>query len=139
MKTGMGLMLGESAFSLWKKGSLKMSVDLRTMRFFANINQAMLSQETGIHQSKLSLAENGLTKLNEGEKMKIVSVLGGKVDWKQTENQNKDYNMVPQKEYPDPEEAYNRWLRKEKGLKIVYGDPDTNEPPKLVPADEDKV
>jgi transcriptional regulator with XRE-family HTH domain len=71
-------------FYLEQKG-LKMSgVTLKVIRFFNNMSQSKLCRKTGIHQSKLSLAENGLIKLSEGEKMKIASVLGGQIDWKAT-------------------------------------------------------
>ena len=66
-----------------------MSVDLKTARFIKNVSQAQLCHKTGIHQSRLSLAENGLTTLNQEEKMKIISVLNcGYINWKATENQD---------------------------------------------------
>jgi len=79
-----------------------MSVDLRTARFLNNVSQAQLCHKTGIHQSKLSLVENGLTTFSEGEKLKIVSVLGGHIDWKSTENQdNKCDFKMPQVDFSD--------------------------------------
>ena len=61
-------------------------VTLKAIRFFNNMTQAQLCRMTGIHQSKLSLAENGLITLSEGEKMKIDSFLSCYIDWKATES-----------------------------------------------------
>ena len=111
-----------------------MSVNLKTTRFLNNMSQAKLCRITGIHQSKLSLAENGLTTLSGEEKMKIVSVLGGHIDWNATENSDDgDYDMKPRSPYPSQREAINHELAK-KGLKIIYSDdPDNLIAPKVVP------
>lgn len=114
---------------------------LKAKRFFRNITQAQLSNLSGVHQSRISAAENGLTTLSEGEKMKIVSVLSGYVDWHATENQNDGYGsdgyqMDAKRKYDgDPEEAYNKWLKKEHGLKIVRDDEMAM--PRIVPADQE--
>ncbi len=78
-----------------------MAVDLRTARFLNNITQARLGHMTGIPQSRLSLAENGLTALKSEEKMKIATALGGRIDWAATENSKCDFAM-PQEDYTSP-------------------------------------
>ena len=53
---------------------------LREIRFFKEITQPLLSLKTGIHQSRLSLIENGLVVPSEEEKKRLAKALRHKVD-----------------------------------------------------------
>lgn len=108
---------------------------LRAKRFFRNVTQAELSNQSGVHQSRISTAENGNVELTANEKQKIQSVIGGSIDWTITRpnKSNKDDFAMP-KEYPDPETAYNKWLKKTHGMKIVRDG--EMAVPRIVPADK---
>lgn len=108
-----------------------MAHDLKIARILAGLTQWDLSLKTGIPQSSLSHAERGKLLLNQAEKQKIQIVLGGgKINWQKTES--KDDFAMP-REYPDPEAAYNKWLKKTHGMKIVRDG--EMAVPRIVPAD----
>jgi len=57
---------------------------LKEIRFFKKINQHQLALLSQVHQSRISLIENGLVEPTEDEKKKIAKALGVEVEmlWK---------------------------------------------------------
>ncbi len=53
---------------------------LREVRVVRKISQFQLRLLTGIHQSKISMIENGLVQAREDEAQKLARALGVKVD-----------------------------------------------------------
>lgn len=53
---------------------------LREMRFLKRISQFRLRRQTGIHQSKISLIENGLIDAREDEKKKLAQALRCRIE-----------------------------------------------------------
>ena len=53
---------------------------LREIRVVKRISQFRLRLSTGIHQSKISLIENGLVQPREDEKKKLAKALNAKVE-----------------------------------------------------------
>ena len=63
---------------------MKPSLSLREYRFRKRITQFGLRCKTGIHQTKISLAENGYITFSENEKARIAAALGvhaSEIDW----------------------------------------------------------
>jgi len=56
-------------------------MDLRLIRVIRKLSQWELAAKAGIPQSTISLAENGLTRLNSTQKMKLERVLDCPIDW----------------------------------------------------------
>ena len=57
-----------------------MKNNLKVVRAEKRVTQFQLRLKTGVHQSKLSMAENDLIELTEGERKKIAEALGVSVN-----------------------------------------------------------
>lgn len=53
---------------------------LREVRFFKKVNQYQLAMSSQVHQSRISLIENGLVKARSEEKQRLASALGVRVE-----------------------------------------------------------
>ena len=106
---------------------------LNVKRRLSALTQVDLANRTGVCQSRISLYETKKINLNKDEQKSIEKVLGP-ITWRVNDlNSSEDNFRMPREEIY--EESYNKWLAKEKGLKIIYGDDDGITPPKLVPLD----